>query len=465
MIARFIGTANGTSWHGFPADYRRKKTGQAGDYGFASLAGSRLHPQARRIQDKERQAMRPVKLTIPGDYWDSKIYRGRLYLWDMENALRVYDWDALVHSLLGDERIELPLLCSFTRGGYLYHGGDWSLVFNDQDVRHLLESKFQSLASLQLEIGPPTLSSFLLAQQDNPFGTMHDDSEVYTNHLYGINDSGLSSVEVHNQRRRKRIVKNEAHRLWDGQGTSIRAGANSLAVAAADEGLFEIPIPVDGVPTRDQPRSNGSTNIQLSSRHTLFANWAFASIYGSSDVEDSYLAAFEWRKEAEDEGRPRWERHFSRLVDAQRIFGQGGLRLSWGFQEKLYQPVAGGLRVTRFAQENIPLEEEGEAFSEPEFIPFQVWKDEIIGGGATFFGAIVECENALVVLRSDGEVYNLPGAVARWRVFPRSTRYVNQLHVIYEDRLEIHSFNHDYFIDQRTKNLGVEHRTRTRWFM
>jgi hypothetical protein len=405
--------------------------------------------------------MQPVKLTIPGDFWDSQIYRGRLYLWDMENALRVYDWDALIHSL-EDGRNRLPLLCSFTRGDYLYHV-DWSLVFDDQDVRHLLETKFQALASQHHEIDPSTLADYLLAQQDNPFGTMHDDSEIYINRLYGINDSGLSSVEVHNQRRRKRVIENETRQLWDGQGTSIRAGANSLAVAAADDGLFEIPIPVDEALAPDQSRGNGSDNFQLSKRHTLFANWAFASIYGSSDVEDSYLAAFEWRQEKEDEGRPRWERHFSRVVDAKSIFGQGGL--SWGFQEKIYQPVRGGLRVTRFTQKYVSTEEGGEAFSEPEFIPFQAWKGEIIGGGATFFGTIVECENALVVLRSDGEFYNLPGAVTRWRVFPRSTRYENQLHVLYEDRLEIHSFNHDYFVDQRTKNLGVEHRTKTRWYM
>ena len=407
--------------------------------------------------------MQPVKLTIPGDFWDSQIYRGRLYLWDMENALRVYDWDALIHSLQDDERIKLPLLCSFTRGDYLYHV-DWSLVFDDQEVRHLLESKFQALASRHLVIDPHTLSAHLLAHQDNPFGAMHDDSEIYINHLYGLNEAGLSSVEVHNQRRRRRIVEGLTEKLWDGQGTSIRAGRSSLAVATADEGLFEIPLSTNGLVHRDGSATNGSNDsLQVSNRHTLFANWSFASIYGSSDVEDSYLAAFEWHQEREDEGRPRWERTFSRVVNASSIFGQRGL--SWGFQEKIYQPATGGLMVTRFTQKYVASEEGGEAFSEPEFIPFQPWKGDIIGGGATFFGTIVECENALVVLRSDGEFYNLPGPVTRWRVFPRSTRYENQLHAIYEDRLEIHSFNHDYFVDQRAKNLGVEHQAKTRWFM
>ena len=37
----------------------------------------------------------------------------------------------------------------------------------------------------------------------------------------------------------------------------------------------------------------------------------------------------------------------------------------------------------------------------------------------------------------------------------RSKQYENQLHVVYEDRLEIFSFNHDYFINQKSKLSGI----------
>lgn len=36
--------------------------------------------------------------------------------------------------------------------------------------------------------------------------------------------------------------------------------------------------------------------------------------------------------------------------------------------------------------------------------------------------------------------------------------FKNQLHVIYEDRLEILSFNHDYFVDQEAKLSGITYR-------
>jgi hypothetical protein len=49
----------------------------------------------------------------------------------------------------------------------------------------------------------------------------------------------------------------------------------------------------------------------------------------------------------------------------------------------------------------------------------------------------------------------IPGEPVNWRVFPRSKHYANHLHVVYDDRLEVWSFNHDYFLDQKKKRLGI----------
>jgi len=46
------------------------------------------------------------------------------------------------------------------------------------------------------------------------------------------------------------------------------------------------------------------------------------------------------------------------------------------------------------------------------------------------------------------------GESVHWRVFPRSENYSNQLHIIYEDHIQIVSFVHDYFVDQSQKLLG-----------
>ena len=47
------------------------------------------------------------------------------------------------------------------------------------------------------------------------------------------------------------------------------------------------------------------------------------------------------------------------------------------------------------------------------------------------------------------------GEPVRWRIFPRSTNFTNQLHIIYDDRIEILSFVHDYFVNQKSKLAGT----------
>ena len=42
-------------------------------------------------------------------------------------------------------------------------------------------------------------------------------------------------------------------------------------------------------------------------------------------------------------------------------------------------------------------------------------------------------------------------------MYPRSKNYLNHLHLIFNDRIEIYSFNHDALINQRTKRIGLEY--------
>ncbi len=58
-------------------------------------------------------------------------------------------------------------------------------------------------------------------------------------------------------------------------------------------------------------------------------------------------------------------------------------------------------------------------------------------------------------MKSNLETLWLEGEPVNWCVFPKSTYYTNQLHVVYEDHLCIHSFNHDYFVNQDTKSVGI----------
>jgi hypothetical protein len=90
-------------------------------------------------------------------------------------------------------------------------------------------------------------------------------------------------------------------------------------------------------------------------------------------------------------------------------------------------------------------------------IELSPWKGQVVSGAVALFGTVIECENALVVVPSEGITMTFPGEVVNWRIFSRSIQYENQLHLIYDDRLEILSFNQDYFVDQNQKRSGIRH--------
>jgi len=158
-------------------------------------------------------------------------------------------------------------------------------------------------------------------------------------------------------------------------------------------------------------------------------------------------------------GTKKEERRFEQVVSSTDIFSDRGF--SWGARDKIYSYDANRrqVEVVRYTHDSkkqprdrfknigsIPLDDEN--------ITLDEWKGDVIDARVTPFGTVVECDNALVVLKSNGAPETIPGEPVNWRVFSRSKDYKNQLHIIYDDRLEIWSFNHDYFVNQTAKLAG-----------
>ena len=162
------------------------------------------------------------------------------------------------------------------------------------------------------------------------------------------------------------------------------------------------------------------------------------------------MAAFNWN---ENSRRVDFKGMFSEID----IFGiNQNHYLSWGADDKLYKAYDGGVEIVRFIQSRLNSEDKKAAFSQKRKIEFYQWKGRIISAGVTLFGTILELENAIVILQSNDQPFTIEGPVTKWRVFPRSVRYENHLHVVLEDRISIYSFNHDYFIDQNKKYFGTK---------
>jgi hypothetical protein len=395
--------------------------------------------------------VQPLKLTIPGDFWDTQLYEGRLYLFQRSGDILTLNWDRLIDQIELPTDQRLAMVCGFLRSDLLYQ--DLSrLVLADPDIRSVIGHRFSDLANSSRLISADEQKKTTVGIQENPFPFPHSDLTIYMRNMYSVSRSGVfrSTCNKHN----KNPVSSRPSKKWDGPVLAIDASYGSLALAAGDEGLFELPV------GNSWPSENQRGPAQRATLSCADCTWAFYSIYGSSHSGPSYLAAFSMGSGNQGATHSR-ERKFQRLVTDNEIFQ--GIGYSWGNRDRLYQAQGGRVRIRRYLPDwgrggapvmgANPLMDDATLQNLGE-IEMAEWKGDVISGAVTLFGIVIECEHAMVVVQSDGNVTTIAGEPINWRVFPRSKHYENQLHLIYEDRLDIYSFNQDYLVSQSGKRLG-----------
>ncbi|RZJ44150.1 MAG: hypothetical protein EOO19_12235, partial [Chryseobacterium sp.] len=401
--------------------------------------------------------MQPVKISIKGDFYDCQIYRGRLYLWTFDGDLKVYDWWQIVNSLIKTETDKIAMTFCFLDGNYLYKQSLLEL-FKDKDFRKLLLRKFDRINNKSFNISEKQIEKFLIGNQETPTGILPTDTEVYSNKLFFIHEQGLFTSSAHRERSEKYLVSSRPVKLWDCNLLSIKANRYpQLALSGGDDGLFELNM-AKSLPDNLKRIEDKAAIFQISNNHSSFCNYSFLNIYNSSLVEDSFMATFKWHMTKDKNQNDVAIRNFEGSITDKEIFKKDKSKshfVSWGIEDKIYKATSRGFEVIK--HNNYADEEKGEIRFQPlQSINIHPWKGEVIGGGTSYFGNIVECENALIVIQSDEKTLTIPGPITRWRVYPRSLNYENHLHVILDNSIEIYSFNHDYFLNQDDKNIGIQ---------
>lgn len=408
--------------------------------------------------------MQPLKLSIPGRFWDSQVYAGRLYLFHIDGSIRIFNWDRLMEEFgIGDD-LKLAMHCAFA-GSDFFYGTAMGRVFQDRQVREVIRAKFDRLAEMELHLTEKQLQGAMIAHRPTDLPFPHTDSRIYGYTLYVSSQRGVWEAACHKSL--KYGLAARAERRWDNGVLDLAIYGNALALAAGAEGLWETRIGetrwlYDNDDSQDQWEFT-----PVAKRDCSKCDWAFNSVFGSSHLGNGFLAHFDVKEvkdlpnvgemdaeQYEHKFFGRGERPFRKLQsvrDANEIFqGQG---YTWAFYDKLYQAERGVIRICRYRPW---ADEDEEIITQLGEVRLADWKGQVVSAGVAVFGTIIECENAVVVLGSDGENQTIPGEPVRWRAFPRSRNYENHLHLIYEDRLQIWSFNHDYFVDQKEKKMGVK---------
>lgn len=382
--------------------------------------------------------MQPLRVTIAGNYWDSYIYEGRLYIFGSDGAIRSLDWDHLIREWKVPEVARIAFICAFLRSDYLYLS-DVRDLLKDPEIQNIMQRKFRNLERTSFEVTKSAFKKNLIGEQDSPCPFPHADIEVYRRNMYIGSVEGLYRATCN--KRTRYPISSRPEKTWDGPALSISASYNTVAIAAGDEGLFEISTELG------LDHFNGREPKNTSSIACRDCSWTYFSLFASSS-DSGYLA--EYSKLLRGRYERSAERQFLGIIPAANIFGSDGY--SWGVKDKFFQAGRDRIKVIKY----VPwAEKEHQRKREIGSLNFARWKGEVISASAAPFGTVVELERAIVVLPSKGKPITLKGEPVNWRVFPRSRHYENQLHVVYEDRVEILSFNHDYLVDQEEKLAGT----------
>jgi hypothetical protein len=420
------------------------------------MAGRKDSARRKIAQNCEDAAMQAVSLTIPGEFWDSQIYSGKLYLFGADHSMHVYNWARAVDSVISRyPAMQTAIRIAFLDGQILYTEPG-KLLASDPEVRGVIQKQLTQLASTSdLQVNFDAAVGKFLKIKDNPFPYPHTDSEVYYHQMYVGLKQGLFHASTQVLESGK---NNDVQKRWDGAVFSIKASHNytTLACAAGDEGLREFAV----FDSADTPASSEPTLV--SKRVCTACDWSYQSIFGTSPGAAGFLASFK-RKKISDR---KYVRVADRVVASDEIFhGEG---VSWGCKDKIFNFKDGSLSVKTYDPRLGTSEIVGVVnpkIPEQQFLDKGTHNvsgqgvltstDDIVSTASAPFGSIVETHDGLQVIRSDNQFDFIPGEPVSWRVFPRSDNYGNQLHIIYDDRIEIRTYVHDYFVDQASKWAGI----------
>ena len=380
--------------------------------------------------------MRPVRLLIPGEYWDSLIYKGLLFLFGRDGTIKTVDWDGLVHNLKFPTELGVVLECAFSKGSYLY-GRHWALLLSDPDIKAVITLKFAKLSETPVEVSNELLNRYTVAEQDNRFSFPHNDAHVYYDHIYIASDDGISSAKC--GKRTAKPVSRRVIKLTDCPALAFSAKYRALAIAAGVEGLYEFRL--------DNASAEEDSLRQLSKQSTLNSEWLYHNVLGSSD-HGLVIAEFDNYYDNQSELR---ERKFRTLLHGKEVFEEDGF--CWGNQDKLCQVHNQTLQVKRYnpftgTEKHV----EGLADLHSDFP-----ESAVVSACVAAFGVVVELHDRVNVILSDGSRIVHALEPVNWRIFPSSVDYTNQLHIISDGYLQVESYNHDYFEKQESKVYGFYH--------
>jgi hypothetical protein len=361
-----------------------------------------------------------IKVHIEGEYLDSYVYSGALFLMDFNGDLSSYNWKSLIETYLS------PSAATDIDAAYFSN----------------LLIDCRTSAAVGVQEGPVFLELFIdqvtLKKHETAriaFDDWPADISIYTNRLYIASQRG---VYQHGFVRLSTGVVTQFEKsipLW--QEAALRAAPgdmNRVAVAAGRSGLLTVSPFAKGGPTQISEAAcsdcdwQGVTLVATTDGGAIEAEFDEMPKRVSGENTDAYWKVVNLLKQK----GPKSVEKIS-VADGKALFSWiGGDRvfaIDENFQLYARRRTDSSQINQRSTFEKI---DEGIQLSATRNSPH-------FSARTTTFGTLIELGETLNLLTEQG-LSPIAENVGRWRTFPRSKSYANQVHIAAEDCVTVQAF-------------------------
>lgn len=363
-----------------------------------------------------------ISINIEGDFIDSFIYSGTLFLVHADSKITTHHWESLlasaVHNNSQNHRASsaYEFLKDCRKNSQLTDRDDLSIYINKDE----LEEK--RVSTLQLD-GWPT------------------DINIYSNKFYIASENGVEELPFNWQSKKLEM----AGRFYVWRKYAYKISANDmhrLAIAAGQNGVITA-TPRGGYINE---KEDIVTLLEIDSHD---CEWVGQNLIANS-LDGAFLSTFQELPKRPSGNIPSeyWElvdAAKKQLPESRRVTqrGQRDVVYAWVAGSKLFSLLnTGELSVERAnistnsdptnnVVDDIDIEiGMGDRFSNA---------GKVLAARSALFGTVIEIGDELCTVTEDG-TETVSTRPVSWRVFPRAKSYLNHLHIVEKDQLSIRAY-------------------------
>jgi len=356
-----------------------------------------------------------ITLSIQGDFVDSFIYSGTLFIVHANSQLSTYSWKKILE-------------CATDQISNTNLKRQISSFMKDCKV---LPFDFKNIEPISIEIDNETLEEIKVS-------TIYltgwpSDINVYSDCLYICGEEGVDEYDF--DWKTNKIIDSPPFKIWNQYAFMISPNNfHRLAIAAGKNGVITA-FPnlknksissKDLSPLIDCPSSDcewiGNNLVSNTSEG------AYLSVFSSlpktpQNPDQEYWNLLNQAKRSEPETYPLENENYINL------------KYAWMAGEKLL-----GINRQGEIYTHIETSSPDSQIQHKERHISRLTQERFLAARAGSFGTVIEYENELILYNESGEQLVAKRPV-NWRVFPRAKNYINHLHVVENDSLKIYAFD------------------------